>query len=114
MTHPYTDPFHSGLYQLTPSQRLMSADLFRRRGGTPQMFGDESGAYSPLAGVADSVHDVLGAAGYGRPQKERKPVESDADAPRQGVVSDDQGNMTHVRNADNGTTETPVGAVSDE
>lgn len=110
MTHPYSDPFHSGLFQLTPSQRLTNADLFRRRGG-PAMQGEDIALESPLSGVAGSVGDVLGAAGYGRPQKERKPVQSDADPPKQGVVSDDQGNMTHVRNADNGTTETPVGST---
>lgn len=115
MSHPYSDPFHSGLVQLTPSQQLMNRNLLARR-GVPRMMGDEAGAYSPLGGIGDSVGAVLGAAGYGRPQPERKPVESDADAPSQGVVSDSQGNMSHVRNSDNGTTVTPVqgqGAVPD-
>ena len=107
MSHPFTDPFHTGLVQLTPSQRLMNADAFRRRGMPMTHFGGDL-ADSPLSGLSDAVGTVLGAAGYGRPQPEKQPVASDADPPSQAVTSDGQGNMTHVRSGPNGDTVTPV------
>jgi hypothetical protein len=66
MTHPYTDPFGSGLVQLTPTQRLNNADLLRRR-GIPGVGGDfgEGDVEGPLSGVEGQVGDVLGGNGPG-------------------------------------------------
>jgi hypothetical protein len=115
MSHPYNDPFHSGLVQLTPSQRLMNADLLRRRGmsGLPEL---DEGVEGPLSGLADSVGEVLGAAGYGRPKEpknaqnsgdEQPPeeppaapepkIQNDAEPQQHGVFSDGEGGMVHVR-----------------
>jgi hypothetical protein len=100
MSHPYTDPHHAGLFQLTPTQRLMNADAFRQRRGTTMMTGAGS-VESPLSGLGDSVGTVLGAAGYGRPEKE--PVVSDANPPSQGVQSDG-GDLYHTRDNGDGTS----------
>lgn len=100
MTTPHyaTDPFHSGLFQLTPSQRLMNADLLRRR-GPASSGGASDSASGPLTGVSDTVGSVLGAAGYGREQT----VSSDAEPPKQAVSSDGE-NLYHTRDNEDGTT----------
>jgi hypothetical protein len=106
MTHPYTDPFHNGLVQASPSQRLMNADAYRQRPAKVAGIGGPEGGGGDLN--LSGVKDVLDAAGYQPPGEQeggeepaeqapaRQPIQSDADAPNQGVFSDGV-NMHHVR-----------------
>src|SRR5262249_1877354 len=118
--HPYNDPWHSGLVQLTPSQRLMNADLFRRR-GIPGLPGVDDTVEGPLSARAEGVGTVLAAAGHGRPKEPKQPngdeqpqsagaqepgeeppappmraIANDAEPQSHGVFSDGE-NMVHVR-----------------
>jgi hypothetical protein len=109
-------PLAAGLGGVTPTQRLMLGQAGGLRGddqaqlvtGRPD---EEEGA---LAGLGDT-DEVLGAAGYTPPktgeelkaENEQRnaryqPVQSDADPPRQGIISR-AGQMFHVRNNGDGT-----------
>ena len=106
--HPYSDPFHSGLVQLTPTQRLMSADMMRQRSG-PAMLPAGGGGAMPLdlSGVAEVVGAAqaggsAGSAGNGNEDEQQQqmperpmPV-NDADPVNHAVVSDGT-NLFHVR-----------------
>jgi hypothetical protein len=114
MTHPVTDPFHTGLVQLTPSQRLMNADMFRSRRG-PAPLAPTGGHGSPLGGMAGSIDEVLHAAGYtggeedeGESGDDREPLQNDADPPTQGVHSIG-GRMIHFRAQPGGIVASDLG-----
>lgn len=104
MTHPLTDPWHAGAV-LTPAQMLVNRGLFRQRPGGGMSGGELSGVGSPLAGIGEAIGSALDAAGYRPPEEHPQPVQSDADAPRQGVFSDGN-DLYHVR--DNGDSTTSV------
>jgi hypothetical protein len=104
MSHPYTDPWHSGM-TVTPGQILTGRDMYRR---PPAASGANFGAAGGAAGpdVVGAVGDVLHGAGYSSPAEpsedsgeteEPKLIKSDADLPKHGVFSGGDGNLYHVR-----------------